>query len=355
MKKSILTIYLALLVWVLVFTLDAKGIRPIRDDVGYCWQKQQISRLMDFLQSLDQQKRELPELIAGISPHDDYLYAGRVYYPLFKNIRCREILILGVTHGSVRKEIGNPRNKLIFDGYRFWRGPFGKVAISPLRDFLIEKMDPAHIIISNRAHQLEHSIESAIPFLQYHNPGIAITPVMVTAMPFEQMEKISEDLSRHIVSYIHGNQFKLGRDIFVLISADANHYGEDFDNTVFGTDDRAHRLGTALDREIIDTCLRGNMSRDRIKLLTKRLWGKTFRENSDTLWCGKFSVPFGLLTLMKIIQGLNITQPLVGHPFIYSDTYSSGVLPLRKTGMGITAPFSLKHWVGFFSAGFFLD
>jgi len=46
---------------------------------------------------------------------------------------------------------------------------------------------------------------------------------------------------------------------------------------------------------------------------------------------------------------------LRGQVFRYSDTYSEGVLPLKKAGFGITAPFSLKHWVGFFSAGFYLD
>jgi hypothetical protein len=46
---------------------------------------------------------------------------------------------------------------------------------------------------------------------------------------------------------------------------------------------------------------------------------------------------------------------LSGKLLRYSDTYSDGVLPLKEAGIGITAPFSLKHWVGFFSAGFSLD
>ena len=46
---------------------------------------------------------------------------------------------------------------------------------------------------------------------------------------------------------------------------------------------------------------------------------------------------------------------MTGKLFRYSDTYSEGVLPLKKAGFGITAPYSLKHWVGFFSAGFYLE
>jgi hypothetical protein len=31
------------------------------------------------------------------------------------------------------------------------------------------------------------------------------------------------------------------------------------------------------------------------------------------------------------------------------------VLPVKGTSMGITAPYSLKHWVGFLSAGFYME
>ncbi|MCK4835025.1 MAG: AmmeMemoRadiSam system protein B [Candidatus Aminicenantes bacterium] len=340
----------------MMFTaLLSQDIRPIRDDVGYCWKKEQISNLIDYLESEEKENNCFPDLIAGISPHDDYLYAGRVYYPLFKNIQAREVLIFGVTHSTVRKKIGDPHNKLIFENYQFWKGPFKKVHISPLRDFLKEKMNQDYIQISNQAHQLEHSIESTIPFLQYYNPEVQITPIMVTGMPFKQMEKISNEISEFIVSYIKRNRLKLGKDIFILISADANHYGEDFNNTVFGTGAHAHQQATALDKKILHSCLQGSISRDKIKKLSGLLWGKTYRENSNTLWCGKYSIPFGLLTLVKIVKRLDIKTTLKGNPFKYSDTYSSGVIPLKKAGLGITAPFSLKHWVGFFSAGFYLE
>ena len=43
-----------------------------------------------------------------------------------------------------------------------------------------------------------------------------------------------------------------------------------------------------------------------------------------------------------------------GKLFKYSDTWTEGVLTVKGTKMGITAPYSLKHWVGFLSAGFYL-
>ena len=91
-----------------------------------------------------------------------------------------------------------------------------------------------------------------------------------------------------------------------------------------------------------------------IVALTRELWGGTYLDYGNTYWCGKYDIPFGLLAISKTMQKTT-GHSLKGQIFRYSDTYSEGVLPLKKAGFGITAPFSLKHWVGFFSAGLYLD
>jgi AmmeMemoRadiSam system protein B len=348
-KKIILFVLLSFSI-----CLMGESIRPVLDDVGFCWQKEQVNRLLDHLKSLETEKVEMPQLIAGISPHDDYLYAGRIYYPLFSRVKTREVVIFGVTHGTVRKRIGDPREKLIFDEYEYWTGPFGNVSISGLREFLKGKLDKNYILVDNVAHQWEHSIEAEIPFLQYFNRDIKITPIMVTGMDFDTMERLSEMLATQIVEYIKANNLELGKDIFFLISADANHYGKDFDNLFFGEGLAAHQKGTEHDKEIAEACLSGSMTVDKIRDLTQRLWGKTYADYKDTYWCGKYSIPFGMLTVLKTVEKVKAGKELNGKILRYSDTYTEGVLPLKKPGYGITAPFSLKHWVGFFSAGFFL-
>jgi hypothetical protein len=60
------------------------------------------------------------------------------------------------------------------------------------------------------------------------------------------------------------------------------------------------------------------------------------------------------LTAEKIIDRV-LHKKIRGSLIRYSDTYSEGVLPLKKTGMGLTAPFSLRHWVSFFSVGYYVD
>ena len=337
--------------------LTAEELRPIRDDIGFCWEKGQVENLLEYLKSCDQGKSEirLPGLIAGISPHDDYLYAGKIYYPLFKNIKTKEVVIFGVTHGTVREKIADPRNVLIFDEYKYWKGPYKNVEISRLREFLKERLNPKYYLVNNVAHSLEHSVEALIPFLQYYNRDIKITPIMVTGMNFSNMVRVSAELSKYIVEYIEENDLKLGEDIFFLVSSDANHYGKDFDNIVFGEDERAHKLGTNSDKKIAETFLTGKISKAKIAGLTGKLWGTTYAEYGDRVWCGKFAIPFGLLTIVKTLQVLVPQKSLLGKVLLYSDTYSQGVLPLKKPGYGITAPFSLKHWVGLFSAGFYLE
>jgi hypothetical protein len=117
---------------------------------------------------------------------------------------------------------------------------------------------------------------------------------------------------------------------------------------------KAHRLGTEQDRRFAQTAFAGTLNENKIRNLTQELWGTTYKDYRNTYWCGKYDIPFGLLTIAKTMQKA-VGRGLEGKVFRYSDTYSEGVIPLKKAGLGITAPFSLKHWVGFFSAGFYLD
>ncbi len=333
---------------------QAQEIRPVRDDIGFCWQHAQLARLMSLL---DADPRPLPAssgIVAAISPHDDFLYAGRVYYPLFRRLLTKEAVIFGVTHGMVRKEIGDPQGILILDDFPAWAGLGAPVAISPLRERLKLGLAKGDFIVSNNAHSLEHSIEALLPWLQFANPGIRITPIMVTAMPYARMEELSGRLAAVLAAYIEENRLQPGRDIVFLISADANHYGRDFDNTPYGEDEQAHARGTREDRRIAAGLVEGTLSDEKIGKLTRELWGTTHLDPGNAYWCGKYDIPFGLLATLKTVRdtaGRGLRGELLG----YSDTYSEGVLPLRRPGFGITAPFSPKHWVGFFSAAFWLQ
>ena len=320
-----------------------QGERDVRDNVGFCWNLDQMERLVSYLEQEDTVAAAPEPIVAAISPHDDYLYAGRIYEPLFRRLRSKEAVIFGVTHRTVRMEIGDPEGVLLLDDFQTWRGVRGPVPISPLREVIEKRLDRKYFLVSNKAQGLEHSIEALVPFLQYYNPDVAITPIMVTAMPFERMQEISEALAGIIAGYARERKLTLGKDLVILISSDANHYGADFDNKPFGDDEAAHEKGTRGDRVIARDYLTGGVAESKVRDFTVAM--------DKVVWCGRYSIPFGLLTAEKVcreVEGKN----LKGSVLTYSDTYSEGALPLRKTGMGTTAPFSLKHWVGFLSAVF---
>lgn len=320
--------------------------RPVKDNVGFCWNLKEMRELISYLAKHKLTNPPHHGIIAAISPHDDYLYAARVYYPLYQAFpRAKEVVIFGVTHGTVRSQIGDPHNILILDDYPTWHGLKDPITISQLRDFIKTHLDSSNFIVSNKAHALEHSIEALLPFLQYFNPRVRITPIMVTQMSFERMDDTSSKLSKVISEYIKRNHLVLGKDIAFLISADANHYGPDFNNDRFGVNSISHQKATSLDRQIAHRDLQGVMTVGKIKDFTEQM--------KNVVWCGKFSIPFGLLTIEKIVRDIS-SSSLTGNVIVYSDSYTEGVIPLRNTSMGTTAPFSLKHWVGWLSAAYYI-
>lgn len=158
-----------------IVSLAAQEQRPVRDDVGFCWNPKSMQKLVDYLESQEKENFTQEGLVAAISPHDDYLYAGRIYYPLFRILKAKEVVIFGVTHGTVRNEISGLQNILILDEFEYWPGLKKPIPISKLREYLKERLDQTVFITNNRAHEIEHSIEALLPFLQYFNPDVRIT------------------------------------------------------------------------------------------------------------------------------------------------------------------------------------
>lgn len=351
MKTKIIVLLLVILSSIFS-TLNCQSVRPNRDSIGFCWNAGEMNSFLDYLSKHNKmEKSQSGKLIAAISVHDDYLYAGNVYYQLYKNVKTKEVVIFGVTHGTVRKEMGALSDVLIMDEYEKWLGPYGSVNISPLRELIKSELPKDDFIVSNKAHSIEHSIEALIPFLQYYNRDIKITPLMVTQMPFEKMENLSARLSKIICNYIRANKLEPGKDIFFLFSNDANHYGEDFNNSPYGMNRAAHEKATVNDKKIIHENLTGNIDEKRIKKLLSVIWPDSSGKKTIPLWCGRYSVTFGLLTVCNVLKDLN-NELLIGKLYKYSDTFTEKVLPVKNTSMGLTAVFSYRHWCGWFTEGF---
>jgi MEMO1 family protein len=347
MKKMILFFSL----FVLSSSIFTQSIRPIRDDIGFCWNAEEMDRFVKWLDNNAEQKiYDSENLIAAISVHDDYLYAGKVYYPLFKQIHAKEVVIFGVTHGSVRKEMGSLKNVVILDEFDGWRGPYSNVKISPLREEIKSQLNKEDYLVSNKAHSIEHSIEALIPFLQHYNRDTKITPIMVTQMPLAKMEELSAVLSKIIFDYMKEHNLRLGKDIFILISNDANHYGEDFSNSPYGLDLKAHKTAIDNDRRIISVNLIGELDSQRIKKVPMEIWPDSTNQKPIPIWCGRYPIVLGLLTINKLVSELT-GKSITGTLLKYSDSLTEKVIPFENTSMGLTAVFSPKHWCGWFTLG----
>lgn len=334
--------------------LHAQDVRPIRDSIGFCWNADEMTA---FVKYLDVHAEPVPSppgtLVGAISVHDDYLYAGTVYHALYSKFRAKEVVIFGVTHGSVTRELGPLSNVVILDDYDRWRGPYKDVRISPLRSIIRKRLRSDEVLVSNRAHDLEHSIEALLPFLQYYNRDVTITPIMVTRMPLERMQEVSVQLADIFAEYISAHQLVPGKDIVFLMSNDANHYGPDFNNDSYGTDAHAHRLMTENDRRIIGTYLTGEIIRSKVAGLTGEIWPDSTAPRPIPIWCGRYPITLGLLTVTELMQRLG-GKTVYGSPLKYSDSFTEGVLPFKESSMGLTAVFSYRHWCGWFTEGLYI-
>ncbi|BBB33555.1 conserved hypothetical protein [Thermotomaculum hydrothermale] len=330
-----------------VFSKD--NVRKPFDDISYAWSNKQIEELIKTVERMNLPYNRIDgNIVAAIFPHDDHLYSGVTLNSLIKQIKGKKLaIIFGVTHKAARKIAGKVTNTLIFDNYSYWYAPYNPVKVSDMREYLKQKLNDKDYIISNILHANEHSIEAVLPFLNYYDRGIEIMPVMIPPMDLTHIEKLSSELSKAIVSYIKEKNLNLNEVVF-LISADANHYGEDFHNLEFGKGEEGHKKAREHDLELFDKYYKGKITKTRIKRIVSD------GAYEKTLWCGRYSIPFGLLTTEKTIEKLT-GKNLYGHFVRYDDTYIDPIVPLKGYGFGISAPFSLKHWVGHMAIAFTLE
>jgi len=355
MKKVLILIFL--IVFMLsVYVISSEKMRPVVDEIGFSTTKKQIEKII-FL-GKEKEEKELrrtreflkgKKIIAAISPHDDHMYAGKIYLHALPYVAESDtVVIFGVTHSSPRKELNNPKNIIILDNFDKWKSPYSPMKVNiKLRDYLKKHLSEESYIVSNKAHLLEHSIEAMLAFLKYYNRDVKILPVMVSEMDFKSLNIISSELSKYLLKFSKENNKIFGKHISFLISTDATHYGPDFDYSPFGVDREAHIKGTNQDKNIGQTFLSGNITKKKVKQYTEKVW----RENIP--WCGRYTVPFGVMTVYKLFRDSQ-GKYIKGYPARYSDSYSSGVLPAYKMGLGLTAPFSLKHWVGYWAIVYYI-
>jgi AmmeMemoRadiSam system protein B len=291
--------------------------------------------------------------VGGICPHDDHLYASRVYVHLTERITAPRVLLIGVFH---KARLWDLRDRVVFDSFEAWHGPWEPIRVDPLREELIAALPEDTHVVDNAMHCREHSLEALLPFLQRGHPERTIVPILVPYMGWDRLTEITDRLASAVAEIMKANGWRLGRDLAIVISSDAVHYGPDFDHAPFGTDAEAYERAVARDTGLAHDHLEGDLDPIKLHGLLDTL------VDPDDLsyrlpWCGRFSVPFGLELLRKIAveSGEDIPE---GTLLSYGTSLSEPELPVsaetRENGLGYTAPSNLHHWVGYAALGYLL-
>lgn len=359
MKKFV---FFALIFLISFHTMAQLKTRQPVDPVGFATKSEQMDSVMQrihrihgsTLDSIKNANSLTPDDIfrMAICPHDDYTYAGFLYESVLPFIKAKTIILFGVAHKARKFKV---ERKLIFDSFNEWKEPYGNLQISPIREEILRNLPSEDYIVHDSLQAAEHSVEALIPFLQYHNRNIQIVSVLIPAMDFDLMKKYGKDLAKAINKVMVKNKLNWGKDLALVISTDAVHYGdEDWGGSnyaKYGCDEAGNEKAVQHENEIIGNCLLPELSTATIrKFFSYTVQPDNWREYQWT-WCGRYSVPFGLLTGMELSQIRGERTPK-GLKMGYSTSIAQKPLPVEDLSMGKTAIATLHHWVGYSAVGY---
>ena len=321
-------------------------VRGQRDAIGYATTPEAMARVWDAAAQGPEPESfgaplPQPGVVAVIGPHDDYVYAARVYRRLYPLVTAKTVIVVGVFHRYRRFEA---RDQLVFDSYRAWRAPDGDIAISPLRDELYAAMPRGMAVRDNAAHDSEHSIEGIAYFLKHARRDVEIVPVIVPAASFERLGEVSTALGDALAAAMKRRGWTLGRDVAIVVSTDGTHYGEDFKYTPYGAGG-VDALMKAMehDLKLVRDALAKPPSTSAARLFYSTVVDPANPDQYRVPWCGRFSVTVGTLLMERVSQALGTRLDAV--PVALGVSVDTPELPVRDVGVGPTAPANLYHFV----------
>ena len=150
------------------------------------------------------------EVFGLICPHAGYIYSAQAAAWAFAQLADTEtpqaVVLLGVNH----RGIGAP---LALSGADGWATPLGIAPIARDMTARLRELDSA-LLIDERAHRQEHSLEVQLPFLQARFGDISIIPIVLAAPEQQEVLRLGTALS------------VLAREVRLLFvaSTDFSHY-----------------------------------------------------------------------------------------------------------------------------------
>jgi MEMO1 family protein len=152
---------------------------------------------------------EKKQVIGIISPHAGYMYSGGIAGKVYSIIKIpATVLVIGPNHH------GRGEGAALYPAGE-WLTPLGSVAINSRLNSLIVQHAPL-VTFDTRAHQVEHSLEVQIPFLQTLRPDVTISALCLAHSDFASLREIGQGIAGAITEY--------GEEVLILASSDMTHY-----------------------------------------------------------------------------------------------------------------------------------
>lgn len=169
------------------------------------------SMINGFMNNAEADKPEISGNVYGIiSPHAGYIYSGAVAgygFSYLSNLNFDTYIILAPSHRARFKGAS-----VIPEG--LYSTPLGDMEIdSDICEKLL-KLEGFGFI--SEAHELEHSLEVQVPFVQVISEGSRIVPVVIGTTDLELCRKIGDSIASVIA--------KKDKRYAVVISTDLSHY-----------------------------------------------------------------------------------------------------------------------------------
>ncbi len=324
---------------------EAVNIRHARGYAQHDWQMDSIYQRLQLQDSANGLQWK-----AAISPHDNYRFAGELYYKSLRGINAPHIILIGVAHRARNFDL---QDKLVFGTFTEWESPYGGIKVSPLGEDIMSRLPEQDFIVHDSMQVIEHSLEAIIPWLHKKNRKADIVPILVPYISYAGIDSISAHLAQAVHEILKAKNWTYGKDVAIVISNDAVHYGdEEWGGSTtmapMGTDSAGTEQARQMDLEIIDKCLTDELTADKIKLFTEYTVQQEDYKEYKWVWCGRYSVPFGLSFANKL-NLLETGQPLTGTFLGYQTSIDHPLIEVEDIGMTVSALSTNRHWVAYTS------
>ena len=201
------------------FAQGMKRIRPpARAGQFYEGTRPALTAQVDGLLRQAATKEVSGRLVALIEPHAGYVYSGATAATGFRLLRgkaYKRVIVLGVPHTA-------PLAGCSIPNYTHYRTPLGEVPLDI--EVCVALLKSPVFRDVTRAHQMEHSIEVELPFLQRTLNDFTIVPVLVGEMSASDRTKAADAL-----------RGLLDETTLIVVSSDFTHYGANFRYQPFRT------------------------------------------------------------------------------------------------------------------------